>query len=232
MWNLKYYIKEILKAEKTLKLHSSLNQKKGLVLRHDVDLSLDMALDMAKAEYRNNINSTYHVLISSDTYNILSKASKNILQQIKKMNFEIGLHFDCSAYRKKNIISEFKKERSLLEDIIESKILSYSFHAPSIYGYPKILINNLINAYNRNLFNNNYFSDSVFNIHNIDIKKVVKKSNTELVCLLIHPEHFVFNVPKYRPIMKKIISNFYKKIKKDFLINKVFKSEKINFRIK
>ena len=41
----------------------------------------------------------------------------------------------------------------------------------------------------------------------------------------------MFNIPKYRPIMKKIINNFYEKIKKNFLINKVFKSEKINFSV-
>jgi hypothetical protein len=231
MWNLKYYIREILKAKKTLKIYESYKKKKGLVLRHDVDLSLDMALDMARAEYKNNINSTYYFLASSDAYNILSKTSQNILREFKKMNFEIGLHFDCSVYGKKNIIAEFKKEKSLLEDIIGSKIYSYSFHAPSIFGYPKISIKKLINAYNPNLFNDNYFSDSVFNIHNINIKKVVKKSNIGLVCLLIHPEHFMFNIPKYRPIMKKIINNFYEKIKKNFLINKVFKSEKINFRV-
>lgn len=137
MWNLKYYIREILKAEKTLKIHKSLKQKKGLVLRHDVDLSLDMALDMARAEYKNNINSTYHVLISSEAYNILSKTSKNILQQLKKMNFEIGLHFDCSAHSKKNIISEFKKEISLLEDVISQKYFHSVFMRHQFLVIPK-----------------------------------------------------------------------------------------------
>ena len=45
--------------------------KKFLILRHDVDFSLDYALQMAQKEAQNKIRSTYFILLHSPFYNPL-----------------------------------------------------------------------------------------------------------------------------------------------------------------
>ncbi len=57
------------------KLYSS--GKRYLILRHDVDFSVDRALELAKIENNYGISSTYFFLLHSDFYNIFEKDSFN-----------------------------------------------------------------------------------------------------------------------------------------------------------
>lgn len=75
---------------------------KTIIMRHDVDMSLNKALEFAKLEYDNNIKSTYFVLISTNFYNVFSKESRDILNEIRALGHDIGLHFDEKKYNINN----------------------------------------------------------------------------------------------------------------------------------
>lgn len=71
---------------------------KCAILRHDVDTSIDKALQLATLEYQEDVKSTYFFLLNTDFYNIASQSSIEKIQRIHDMNHEIGLHFDETKY--------------------------------------------------------------------------------------------------------------------------------------
>ena len=81
----------------------------SIILRHDVDLSIESALALAIIEKKHDIYSTFFILTSGITYNPLYSKNQDMLRQICEMGFEIGLHFDPSVYES-NEISYLKKK--------------------------------------------------------------------------------------------------------------------------
>ena len=110
-----------------------MKKKKFIILRHDVDFSLDYALEMAKKEAKNGIKSTYFVLLHSPFYNPFDKKNISNIKDIAKLGHEIGLHYDSSFFPKssKKETELIKKEIRLLEDISGKKIISVAQHIPS-----------------------------------------------------------------------------------------------------
>ncbi|NBI63098.1 hypothetical protein D3Z38_08510 [Clostridiales bacterium] len=68
------------------------------ILRHDVDISIDKALELATLEHQENVKSTYFFLLNTDFYNIAAKGSIENIWRIHDMGHEIGLHFDETKY--------------------------------------------------------------------------------------------------------------------------------------
>jgi hypothetical protein len=69
-------------------------QKKVILLRHDIDFSLEYAYELANFEYDLGVKSSYYVYLHSPTYNALSPKSLKMLDAITGMGHEIGLHYD------------------------------------------------------------------------------------------------------------------------------------------
>jgi hypothetical protein len=104
------------------------SQYKQIILRHDVDFRLDDALEMALAESKLNISSTYFFLLGSEFYNLFSKAGKSTLLSIIDLGHEIGLHFDASIYKESDVQSKILYERRILQDQAETPVKTFSFH--------------------------------------------------------------------------------------------------------
>lgn len=71
---------------------------KQILLRHDVDLSLDYALELALIEKDNDIKATYYIQLRSDLYNAMSARGAEIIREIKEAGHEIGLHVDSRSF--------------------------------------------------------------------------------------------------------------------------------------
>lgn len=69
-----------------------------IVLRHDIDISLRAALEVARVEYHKGISATYFVPLNSPFYNTLSSPNASILCQIHEMGHQIALHVDLRPY--------------------------------------------------------------------------------------------------------------------------------------
>lgn len=69
-----------------------------VVLRHDIDISLTAALEIARIEYVIGIQATYFIPLNSPFYNTLSSANAAILLQMHEMGHQIALHVDLSMY--------------------------------------------------------------------------------------------------------------------------------------
>ena len=181
-----FYKSKGYKVSELLPIHS-----RSLIIRHDVDFNLELALSLAKFEHNNNLKSYYFVLVTSNFYNCFSKNSTSILKKILSYGHKIGLHFDSSIYEYDNLdvlISKIKLEKNFLEQVIGQKIDAITFHRPpaSIFDLPKKLAG-MVNLYSKEYFEDfNYFSDSRRdfrrNPYIFDLNKPIQ--------LLIHPIWF------------------------------------------
>lgn len=114
--------------------------EKEVILRHDVDVSLEKALEFAYFEAELNIQSTYYILLSSNLYNIMSKKSTECIKKIYEFGHSIGLHFDETKYQKSigkvynpSIIKScIIKEKDIMETVFDGiPVESVSMHIPS-----------------------------------------------------------------------------------------------------
>src|SRR5262245_24675671 len=72
--------------------------KRHLVLRHDVDMTLESAVRMATVEAELKLPACYFVLVRNGLYNPFSGLATAAMQQLGGLGHEIGLHFDTSLY--------------------------------------------------------------------------------------------------------------------------------------
>ena len=136
---------------------------KRVILRHDIDISVEYALDMARLEKSQDIVATYFFMITSEFYNIFSERNRQALQQIHEMGHEIGLHWD-SRFLPRNdelIDTFFSGQLTLLSEIFGQDVTSASQHVPT--DTPAIKIDHLfdIEAYSNEIKQSfEYVSDS------------------------------------------------------------------------
>ena len=66
-------------------------KKKNILLRHDIDFSLDSAKLIAKKENELKINSTYFFMLSSNMYNVFSETVKILFMKLKNLDIPLIL---------------------------------------------------------------------------------------------------------------------------------------------
>jgi hypothetical protein len=63
-----------------------------LFLRHDVDMSLDAALELAELEAARGIVATYFLMTRSDFYNLDGPAGARAVARLRELGHRVGLH--------------------------------------------------------------------------------------------------------------------------------------------
>jgi hypothetical protein len=67
-------------------------QPGDLLLRHDVDLSLDAALQMAELEAEAGAAATYFLMTRSEFYNLDSESGASAVERLRSLGHRVGLH--------------------------------------------------------------------------------------------------------------------------------------------
>jgi len=160
-----------------------------IILRHDVDASLEAALKMAEIERKLEIRSTYFVLFSHKLYNLLEKDSLSTLKRISGLGHEIGLHYDVETYESygQTLEESTNKEIQMLEHLLNKKIFSMACHNPSLIGKKDLIEEtpDYLNAYDKRFYDL-YVSDSCRAWYMKDLMRLLD-FKSERVQLLIHP---------------------------------------------
>lgn len=102
-----------------------------LIWRHDIEFSVDLALEMAKLEKELGVKANYFIQLHSPFYNTLEIKTFSKLKQIIALGHYIGLHFDAHFYQvvnKKALDYYVKHDKDWLEDLFQIEICSFSFH--------------------------------------------------------------------------------------------------------
>ena len=175
------------------KLIGKRTSKTYIFLRHDIDFDLNRALIIAKMEYKQGIISSFMVMTNCPFYSLNDKSSKSTLLKIKKMGHEVGLHFnldrqiDDLRLNNDSLVETIEKSASQIENLISSKIHSFSFHRPLpqlLHG--PLFLGRMINAYSLELMDW-YLSDSKGNWREGELLPKLKDPKKPLLQLLIHP---------------------------------------------
>jgi hypothetical protein len=104
--------------------------KPYLILRHDVDHSLELALAMAREEEKLGVRASYFVLVTAGSYNVLAPDSQRTVRAIADMGHEVGLHYAISDYleREGDGLACFKQDMEIVGRITGQPALSASAH--------------------------------------------------------------------------------------------------------
>jgi len=151
-------------------------RNKNVELRHDIDVSLDSAFNMAKYEKNLGIKSTYYFRFDCDYYNVLSIKNKNIIDFLIK-NHDVGCHVDCTNIENDGDLLMYL---NTYKDIIP--FYKFTFHINTektknfgdIKGYE-----------NKSLINGPYVSDSKCSF---DDEKLDFMKENDYYTLVVHPE--------------------------------------------
>ena len=190
-FSLPYFLKIIHCAKRTIRVMDYKRYKKGLILRHDVDYSLNLAYRLSEIESAIGATASYYIQLTTDVYNPFSFSSREMLDKMLSNGFEIGLHFDPMPYGKnlsdKVLITQLFYEIERLSKLLGTEIKSYSLHAVGSFGR-YIRTEAMIGAYDEEIFGDDkYFSDSNYTFSGKDPLEWARKSHEQLIQLVSHP---------------------------------------------
>ena len=160
-----------------------------LILRHDVDVSLESALKMAEIEHKMEVRSTYFILLSSNHYNSFEGRNAATIKRISGFGHEIGLHYDVEQYRcyTEGTDQALKKEIQALENLVGKEVRSISSHAP-MHSSSFLDSSSYVNADDSRL-RDIYVHDSR-KLWTIKSLSVLLNNPPRRVQLLVHPCHW------------------------------------------
>ena len=162
-----------------------------IILRHDIDISIVAAVNMAEIEADAGLMAHYYVLLRSELYNPYANAELAGLRKILDLGHDVGLHFDASLYPDGDdeLDTAAAGECAMLEQMLGRAVTSITFHRPvkSLLGRTAALAGR-IHGYQPRFFSDiGYCSDSRggwFHGHPLDHNAV--EAGTALQ-LLTHP---------------------------------------------
>lgn len=104
-----------------------------LVLRHDLDMSIQAARRVADVEAALGVTATYFVLVRSDIYNPGAPANQADLAAIAALGHEIGLHFDAAPHADDDaaLAAAADQDCALLAMLTGQPVRTISFHRPA-----------------------------------------------------------------------------------------------------
>jgi len=191
-----------------------------VVLRHDIDQSVEQALRIAKIENDYNIKSTFFLWLRSPFYNMFEKKYSDIIYEIINLGHQIGLHFDESVYKienEKDLNKFIEKEINLIKTYFNVNIYAVSMHKPS-----KTLLNSdvrldkYINTYEKKFFRDlKYISDSRRTWKEGCVCKKLTPKTYPKLHLLIHPFWWVEKEISFN----RRILNFVEEKKNEIILN-------------
>ncbi|MGN6148366.1 MAG: hypothetical protein ACTHPD_07500 [Rhizomicrobium sp.] len=172
----------------------------AVLWRHDVDISPQRALALAKIEKEEGVRSTYFALAHSEFYNLLEGPVVEMFRQIAALGHDIGLHFDPDFYKDRisseaALLESLSFEKALLERMLGVTIGAFSWHNPTTGDWPAKSddrVAGMINAYGVSIHARyRYVSDSNGIWRHDRLADVIAAGTADCLHVLTHPEWWV-----------------------------------------
>lgn len=159
-----------------------------VILRHDIDYSLESALEMAKIDHHLRIQSTFFMMINSPYYNIFDLKSFKIIKKILNLGHQLGFHYDGELIQASQLSpgQYFRENIGFLEKTFQTKIDTITRHNPSVDGIKQAVPPRYLDGYS-SFFTKKvkYLSDSCQQ-WTVDCPCQISSSHPRLQ-LLFHP---------------------------------------------
>lgn len=143
-----------------------------IFLRHDVDVSPAKALEMAKIEFSEDVQSSYHFMVDSPMYSLDDPETQAAIREIQSMGHDIGLHINVgdnlrnSAYTIQDLEEQLVRDSHTVERVTGRPVYSFSFHrqGEKIPGsHNQMIIHGIVNTFSSEMgtvSNGRYIADS------------------------------------------------------------------------
>lgn len=136
---------------KTVSFSEAIGLSEFVVIRHDVEFSVEHAYMLACWEKEQDFNTSFFFQVASDAYNALSHINAQLIRDIKAMGHEIGLH-----YYVQEPFSEIdlEKQRDALSDVLGEPVAMFSYHRPhhTLLIDAPLYMSGMINVYAKHFF--------------------------------------------------------------------------------
>jgi hypothetical protein len=165
--------------------------ERGLILRHDVDLSLRSAARLAEVEAELGVTSTFFIMVTSPFYGVMSPQARSLLREITRCGHQIGLHWDAGVHADGDLApaETIAREIELLEWLTGTPCVAVSHHQPSLHGLAEVNLPGVVNMYSVQVQANfTYVSDSCMAWRQ-DPLAVIQEGQP--LHLLLHPEYWM-----------------------------------------
>ena len=190
MFNITKYealIKKLVSAglKPTTNWNEKLNSN-SLLLRHDIDFSIEFAHKLALVEFQLKIYSTFFFMLTSNMYNLLSVHNQKLVKSIADMGHKISIHFDPTVYEN---LDYFLYEKNVFENTFNQKIDIVSIHQPRLFlNNNNITLSGTPQTYHDIFFKKmKYISDSSGRDVSPQIDKYLEEPREIGLHLLTHP---------------------------------------------
>ncbi|MDD2969857.1 MAG: hypothetical protein PHT21_09870 [Lachnospiraceae bacterium] len=147
-------IKIMQKSGKYTTFHEAKEKDEFILMRHDVEFSVDRAYELAQVEKSMDFTSAYFFQWTNNSYNILSKKNTDMIREMHEEGHTIGLHFAVNGLTDIEEIKEkIMLEMKVLSSMMGFDIETFSVHRPSKEILrANIKLNGIINAYEDHFF--------------------------------------------------------------------------------
>ena len=163
-------------------------QAGDLILRHDVDLSLEAALSLARLEAEAGARATYFLMTESVFYNLASPVGEAALEELRSLGHAVGLH---AVYPRVRLDGRF-------DPVV-------AWHNPDP-EYMRAPIDGAANVMDQPWFDpEHYRSDSNQHWRNGCPHEQLARGDFEWLQLLTHPEIWVFPGDSMRESMLSML---------------------------
>jgi len=116
--------------------HEQVDSPRLILMRHDIDLSLENCLRFARIEHELGVRSTYFVRVHARLYNPFEYHSYQKLREIEALGHELALHYEpgFALAVKEDEELMVRREKAILEAILDHPVVSASAHLPGKTG--------------------------------------------------------------------------------------------------
>lgn len=178
-----------------------------ILLRHDIEYSVDCAYKMAELEHSLGWKSSYFVLVHSIFYNPFTPHNISMLAKMADMGHEIGLHYETYYYEDRGLdaIEGIKSDADYLGNSLGRPVRCVSQHRPARSSVLEEIGKEYIDAYRRELiYDIFYVSDSGVKWRHESLETCLGKHS--VIHALLHPDYWNFSEDDNLPSMYEKIT--------------------------
>lgn len=183
-------IRGIKSTEKNMTYAEAIGKSAFVIMRHDVEFSIERAYKMSLVESEEAFSSTYFVQITNNSYNAFSKTSIDMIKDMAARGHTIGLHYHLNGELNPILVRDGVRDQlRIMSEMLGMEINCYSFHRPvkEVYYY-NISIPYTINAYSKEFFT---YAENVKDDDILDVKYIADSKH-----------RWNYGYPDYKTLMK------------------------------
>jgi hypothetical protein len=201
---------------------------KRIYLRHDVDYSLEMALELARVNAALGVSGTFCVLLRSQIYNLLSSWSLELVEQLHGLGQHIALHATTSKSEVNEIETELRADFEFARRNIPMMSEVFCWHNPTSDVLEQTAsferMAGLVNAYGTRFTRDMaYFSDSNMRHSVEDFLGYVEGAEHTALQLLFHPFNWVAGGSSMRDVLAGTWQYVIREREEEMRLNKYYK---------